>query len=124
MILVVDADSNFLEQAKQDLSASSPRGIFFANNAKQALEFMRTMEETLSVVLIDLDLPGMNGFELISTVRKEFPGIPVIAISGLLQHSALESAKIFGAAEVLSKPINSDWKTTVARVRATRGSRN
>jgi CheY-like chemotaxis protein len=82
------------------------------------------MEETLSVVLIDLDLPGMNGFELISTVRNEFPGIPVIAISGVLQHSALESAKIFGAVEVLSKPINSDWKPTLARVRATRGSQN
>ena len=73
---------------------------------------------------VDLDLPRVSGFELISTMREQQPDISIIAISGVYQRSALDSAKVFGADEVLSKPISNDWRTTLARVRASRGHRN
>jgi len=79
---------------------------------------MGTVGSGFTVVLIDLDLPGQDGFTLIREMRQRFPDLPVIAISGVFQQGVLETAKAFGAAEVLSKPISEEWQTTIARVRA------
>jgi CheY-like chemotaxis protein len=120
MILVVDDDPVFLEQAKLQLAGSSERGVFFAGDAPQALSLIRELGSDLSLALIDLDLPGTNGFELMLEVRDSFPDFPVIAISGVVHQKVLECAKAFGAIEVLSKPITSAWNDTIRRVLTSR----
>lgn len=116
MILVVDDDPNFLEQAQTALASASVRGVLSAENAIQALRLIQKMRASLSMILIDLNLPKVSGFELIATVREKFPEIPIIAISGVRQGAALESAKVFGASEVLSKPITGVWEATLNRI--------
>jgi CheY-like chemotaxis protein len=113
MILVVDDDPVFLEKAGSLLD--DERRVFFAANAKQA--FTLAQDLGFSVVLVDLDMPGEDGFELIRRMRQRFPELPIIAISGVFQGHVLESAKELGAAEVLSKPISPEWKETVERLR-------
>ena len=93
------------------------RRVFLAADAKQAFKLAENLG--FSVALVDLDLRGQNGFELIRNMRERFPDLPVIAISGVLQVDALESAKLFGAAEVLQKPVTPEWKPVVERIRAT-----
>lgn len=44
-------------------------------------------EETPDILLSDLNMPGMSGFELLSVVRRRFPEIPVIAMSGTFSGS-------------------------------------
>jgi CheY-like chemotaxis protein len=117
MLLIVDDDPTFLERA-QELLPYEGRGIFFAGNAEHAKELMGTVGDGFSVVMIDLDLPGQDGFSLISEMRRQFPDLPVIAISGVFQKHVLESAKLLGAADTLSKPIGPEWTTTLQRVRA------
>ena len=51
-------------------------------------------------------------------MRKNFPDLPVIAISGVFQRHVLESAKAVGAADALQKPIGEAWNVAMARVRA------
>jgi CheY-like chemotaxis protein len=80
---------------------------------------MRAIGEGLTCLMIDLDLPGVNGFDLISQMRKNFPDLPIIAVSGVYQATALESAKALGAAAVLSKPVTAEWRAVVDRVRRT-----
>ena len=46
--------------------------------------------------MIDLDLPGQDGFSLIQEMRRNFPDLPVIAISGVFHGRLLESAKLLG----------------------------
>lgn len=43
------------------------------------------------ILLCDLNMPGMSGFELLSVVRRRFPAIPVIAMSGAFSGSAVPS---------------------------------
>jgi YesN/AraC family two-component response regulator len=62
-----------------------------ADNAKQALDLIDRMGVALSAVLIDLDLPSVSGFDLIATVRTKFPQLPIIAISGVFQPTALQA---------------------------------
>src|SRR5581483_5709866 len=117
MLLIVDDDPTFLQRA-QELIRDFGRGIVFAGNAEQAKDLMGTVGAGFSVVMIDLDLPGQDGFSLISEMRTQFPDLPVIAISGVFHRHVLESAKLLGAADTLEKPICPEWNATIARVRA------
>jgi CheY-like chemotaxis protein len=51
-----------------------------AGNGFAALSELR--EEVPDILLSDLNMPGMSGFELLSVIRRRFPAIPVIAMSG------------------------------------------
>jgi CheY-like chemotaxis protein len=119
MLLIVDDDPTFLESA-QELLRGEGKGIFFARNAEHAKELMGAVGDGVSVVMIDLDLPGQDGFSLISEMRRHFPDVPIIAISGVVHKHVLESARLLGAAETLEKPIGPKWRSAIARVRAAR----
>jgi DNA-binding response OmpR family regulator len=99
MILVVDDDLAFLEKAREILNRD--RQVFLASDAKHAFRLAEDLG--FSVVLVDLDLRGENGFELIREMRDRFPDLPVIAISGVFPTDVLEGAKVLGAIEVLHK---------------------
>ena len=85
-ILVVDDETNIrlttrmlLQQAGYEVST--------ANHGFDALAQLRTY--TPDVIISDLNMPHMSGFELLSVVRRRFPDIPVIAISGAYESSDL-----------------------------------
>ena len=56
-----------------------------AEDGFSALSEMR--KEIPDILLSDLNMPGMSGFELLSVVRRRFPAIPVIAMSGAFSGS-------------------------------------
>jgi CheY-like chemotaxis protein len=116
MFLMVDDDPTFLESAQTVLLRGE--GIYFARNAEHARELMGAVGADFSLVLIDLDLPGQDGFSLITEMRRNFPDLPVIAMSGVFQKHVLESALLLGAAGALQKPIGPEWTTTIERVRS------
>ena len=69
-------------------------------------------------MLVDLILGTENGYELIGELHGHFPGLPIVAMSGVVKADFLEFAKTFGAAESLAKPITPEWKTIVDHRRA------
>jgi len=79
-ILVVDDDSGVRETLALLLTAAGYK-ISAAQNGFDALQKLKAA--TPSLMLCDLDMPDMSGFELLSIVRRRFPGIPVIAMSGM-----------------------------------------
>jgi CheY-like chemotaxis protein len=118
MILVVDDDLAFLQKVQGVLANTvHTPGVLLAQDAAHAMKLLGSLGDEVSVALIDLDLPGTNGFDLIDEMRKKYPQLPVIAMSGVFQPSVLESAKAVGAADVLSKPITQQWAPTVERIR-------
>src|SRR4051794_15690042 len=110
MLLIVDDDHRFLAEAERLLNT----GVFFARNAQHAKELFGSVGAVFSLVLIDLDLPGQDGFSLIREFREAFPDLPVIAISGVVEEHVLESAKLLGATDALHKPITADWTAAIA----------
>jgi CheY-like chemotaxis protein len=79
-ILVVDDDSGVRETLTLLLRAAGYK-TSAAQNGFDALQKLKAT--TPSLMLCDLDMPDMSGFELLSIVRRRFPGIPVIAMSGM-----------------------------------------
>jgi CheY-like chemotaxis protein len=78
-ILVVDDDESIRITSARVLESKGFE-VRTANDGFQALIELRKAEP--NVIISDLRMPNMNGFELLSVVRRRFPHIPVIAISG------------------------------------------
>src|SRR5260370_28747450 len=99
MILVVDDDEELLEQAQEILNRS--RQVFLASDADRAFELAR--ELGFSVALVDLDLPGEDGFALIRKLRDTFPELSIIAISRSLHSLTLTDVSKIVACESMKK---------------------
>lgn len=101
-ILLVDDEQRFAESLQCILMAEDyPSTI--ANHGSVALELLT--QKTFDLVLLDVDLPGMNGVQLISHIKKMYPTLPVIMMTGnATVETAVEAMKI-GAFDYLKKPI-------------------
>jgi CheY-like chemotaxis protein len=62
----------------------------------------------IDLVITDILMPGMDGTQVISELRRRKPGLPIVAISGgrrvLSPDFNLETARLMGASAVLAKP--------------------
>lgn len=78
-VLIVDDDPLVLET-----SAAIVRSFGFSvRTAEDGFVALQILREVLpDIIVADLRMPGMSGFELLSIVRRRFPHIPTIAISG------------------------------------------
>src|SRR5690349_14230491 len=115
MVLLVDDNPKVLEAAEQMLDCR--RGLYFASSPKQARELMGLIGADVSVVLIDLDLRSEDAFSFIGEMRRNYPDLPVIAISGDFQKRSLQRARVMGATVALSTPVTADWNAAIARAR-------
>ena len=62
----------------------------------------------MDLVITDLVMPEQEGIETIQALRRDVPGIGIIAISGAFGGAFLKVAQLMGAAAVLNKPLNAD----------------
>ncbi len=95
-----------------------------AANGRQALEMIRQSQP--DVVITDLEMPEMNGLELVEAVHAEFPKIPVILATAVGSEAIAAEAMRKGAASYVPKQFLHDLIPTVQRllavVRAVRAS--
>ena len=78
-ILVVDDDVNIGETAKAILESQGYE-VLCALDGFEGLSALK--QSPPDVIISDLQMPNMSGFEFLSIVRKRFPNVPTIAISG------------------------------------------
>lgn len=78
-MLIVDDDAVFCEIADQ-LFSSLGYTVRCADDGFEALAMMK--QALPDIIICDLNMPRMTGFELLAVVRRRFPEIPVIAMSG------------------------------------------
>ncbi len=81
-ILVVDDEPSLRDNLARLLSAAGYH-VSTAENGFDALLQLR--RATPDVIISDLNMPQMSGFEFLSVVRRRFPDIPVVAVSGAYQ---------------------------------------
>ncbi len=103
-VLIID-DSMFMRTLiKQTLNTAEygPMEIQEANDAEEALMICSQFKPDLFVV--DLNLPGMSGMDLIETIKKESPQAKFGIITSNKSSEVNEQAKAAGAAFFISKP--------------------
>jgi CheY-like chemotaxis protein len=81
-ILVLDDDSDWLALCRDLLAALPSRPeILTANTAKRALALLET--ESVRLLICDLKMPRIDGLQMLSIVRRQFPDVRTIVLSGL-----------------------------------------
>jgi DNA-binding response OmpR family regulator len=102
-ILLID-DDELLRGVLAKALAHAGHTVVQAENGRQGVELLR--QSTLDLVITDLIMPVQEGVETILQLRRERPGLPVIAISGGVNNSKfyLDIAGKMGAKHVLAKP--------------------
>lgn len=78
-ILVVDDESALVDLSKEILEANG-YSVFVATNAGEALEIFK--HNTIDILLSDVVMPGMDGYELASKIREINPNIKILLVSG------------------------------------------
>jgi len=119
-ILVVDDERGPRESLRMILSGSHQ--VTTADEGAEALEILRT--ESVDLVTVDLNMPGMKGDELMRTIRAEFPPVEIIIITGCGSvETAVEGIR-HGVFDYLTKPFDVVQVTaSVERALARRESR-
>lgn len=83
-----------------------------AENGTEALELI---QDSVDVILLDLHMPEMDGFECLNHLTKSHPHIPVVILSGENDATAAIKAVKLGAHDYLTKPFDLDELFTALR---------
>ena len=99
-ILIVDDDRTQAEEFAA-LLRSAGCDVSLAGNGREATDLLRL--ELPDVVLTDLDMPVMDGLELVRTIRREYPALPVILMTATGTEAVAAKALHHGAASYVRK---------------------
>ena len=105
-VLLVDDEVEFVEAFSERLKMRDLE-ISKAFSGKEALKFLKK-NQTVEVVILDVKMPEMDGIETLTEIKKRYPLMEVIMLSG---HSTVESAiegMKKGAFDYLMKPCDMD----------------
>ena len=104
-VLFVDDDEAMLRSLERVLLDES-YNKFFAKSSKEALEIL--LREDVHLIVTDMRMPEMTGLELLRTIRKEYPNIIGIVLTGYEMDAELQKAvehrEVF---RLITKPL---WK--------------
>jgi CheY-like chemotaxis protein len=100
-ILVVDDDASVREMVGRVL-AGEGYSVCIAADGEGALAAVD--REQPDLVLLDLNLPGMTGWEVLDALRKRKPNLPTIVITARPNQAALAGAR--GASRLFEKPLD------------------
>ena len=115
-ILIVDDDvrnvfalSSILEEYEMD--------VLFAENGKEALDVLKE-HENIDLVLMDIMMPVMDGFEAITKIREmeQYANLPIIALTAKAMKEDREKCLEVGASDYISKPIINHQLISLMRV--------
>ena len=111
-VMVVDdeQDVQFLFQQKfrRELKQNQIK-LDFALSAHEALEYLQNQPTNCLVLIIaDINMPGMNGLELLKIIKDKFPNLKVFIITAYDDEQKHQIAREYGADEYLTKPIAFD----------------
>ena len=110
LVLVVDdepdVESLFRQQFRRDLRAQ--RFVMdFAGSAPAALtRIAGTLDQSLILILSDINMPGMTGIEMLPKAREICPDVPIIMITVYGDADTRRKAMESGANGLLTKPID------------------
>ena len=104
ILIAEDVESNYLylHAVLSKIKAT----IFWAKNGREAVEIFNQQGD-IDLVLMDLQMPEMNGYEATGLIKRENPGVPIIAQTAFAMSDDRGKALDAGCDDYLPKPIKS-----------------
>jgi CheY-like chemotaxis protein len=115
-VLVVDDDARNIF-ALTTVLENHEMDVLTATNGRQAIELIEQTPD-LSVVLMDIMMPGMDGYETMREIRKDpkLRTLPILALTAKAMKGDREKCLEAGASDYVAKPVNTDQLLSLLRV--------
>ncbi len=115
-VLVVDDDARNIF-ALTTILENQDMEVLSATNGRQAIELIKTTP-ALSVVLMDIMMPEMDGYETMREIRKDpgFRTLPILALTAKAMKGDREKCLEAGASDYIAKPVNTEQLLSLLRV--------
>lgn len=111
-IMVVDDEEDVQLLFRQKFRKEIKKGQIefqFAFSAKEALEYLDGQPENCVILILsDINMPGMNGLELLKIIKEKFPNLKVFMITAYGDEENYKVAMEYGADDYLHKPVEFD----------------
>jgi CheY-like chemotaxis protein len=115
-ILIVDDEPDVADLFRQCFRRETRQGTYvlhFAASGEEALDRLAgEIEPQLIVILSDINMPGMDGLELLRVVKERRPELPVMMVTAYGDDERRRRAAEYGAAEFVTKPVDFDQLKT------------
>ena len=109
-ILVVDDEPDVAEMFRQRFRREASQRTYvmhFANSGKEALDKLAEgIEPQLIVILSDINMPQMDGLELLREIKTRRPDLPVMMVTAYGDDERRRLAGEYGAAKFITKPVD------------------
>jgi CheY-like chemotaxis protein len=109
-ILVVDDEPDVASLFRQRFRREARQGTYvmhFATSGVEALDrLVAEIEPTLIAVLSDINMPGMDGLELLGAIKQRRPDLPVMMVTAYGDDERRRRARELGAFEFITKPVD------------------
>ena len=109
-ILVVDDEPDVPDLFRQRFRREARAGTYvlhFAASGEEALDQLQgEIEPELIVILSDINMPGMDGLELLRHIKQRRPELPVMMVTAYGDDERRRRATEYGAREFLTKPVD------------------
>jgi len=115
-VLVVDDDARNIF-ALTTVLENQEMEVLSATNGKQAIDIIESTPD-LSVVLMDIMMPEMDGYETMREIRKnpKLRTLPIVALTAKAMKGDREKCLEAGASDYIAKPVNTDQLLSLLRV--------
>jgi CheY-like chemotaxis protein len=111
-ILVADDDPH----VRKFLVRALAKDGYAIHEASDGVEAKAAIQNVVfDLMILDLNMPEMDGFQVLQFARAKIPNLKIIVISGFMQGAMLKAAKLLGAAAILDKPIEVDFLLSTVR---------
>jgi CheY-like chemotaxis protein len=111
-ILVVDDEPDVPDLFRQRFRREARQGTYvlhFAASGEEALgQLAGDIEPELIVILSDINMPGMDGLELLRAIKARRPELPVMMVTAYGDDERRRRASEYGAFEFVTKPVDFD----------------
>ena len=111
-IMVVDDEPDVVELFKRRFRRELKRGdyaMYFAISGEDAMDQLKQdIQPEVMLILSDINMPGMNGFDLLKEAKALWPELPVAMITAYGDDESRCRAMEIGATDFLTKPVDFD----------------
>ena len=115
-ILVLDDEPDMQELFRQQFRREIRKGVYefrFAERAREVLSVLADADErSPNVLLSDVNIPEMDGIELLERVKGMRPDLPVIMVTAYGDKITSDRVRGLGAETLVSKPVDFDMLKT------------
>lgn len=107
-ILLVDDEPQILSMASTVLGSEGFENLLCLHDSRDVLPLLHEKKESIALTVLDLIMPHVSGRQLLSRITSQFPGMPVIVMTGAQDIETAIACMKAGAIDYLVKPVETD----------------